>query len=354
MTEVKQQKEEKEDKEKKEDEEEKKESEEEEKENFADKIGLDKEVEDIEVVDDDDTDNEKTENEEQFIGFEINSKLLSDLLTKIKMRGPDTSGKDKTYFENTVLDIRDNNLVVSNNVDNSEIVFVSLKIKVRTINTGGLNDTKIPIDIDPTIDALDRFKNSDIRLLYTGTEILFIRNKPKLTYKIDAIDISTVEGYTNTEFPMIYKDGIPTHKSNELRLRCRITLDAKYLKELLKDSEVVNVKYFPFEVNAKKNEFFVSVSNLVGTKSFEREIVTKNIKTLDPEKKKYESSYSHGFGNVIKNIDGKVTIYMDDDNYLYLTKETGSYKTDILLTDTTVETDSRVDFEEDDIEFELD
>ena len=292
----------------------------------------------LEVVEEE----KKSSDLKEFIGFEINSKVFSELLRIVMCKGIDTSGKDSTLMENCVF-VVGSNKIISNNVDPNQVIFLSMLIKTKTFKTDNFEENIIPISIKSAIESLERFKNTDIKVIYDGSQLLFVRAKPKLVYKMENINVTSISNYVTGEFPMTMIDGIPVHRSNKSALHCRIVTNGKELNELLKDGKLIGIRYFPFEANVSENSLNVAVSNLIGTKSIEREIPVDSINVLKSDVKLFKSTYSHGFGNVVPNINGKITLYFDNNEYIYISKETGIYKLDILIANSELTTDERLE-----------
>jgi len=316
-----------------------------EEESALDDLGLDGKDDLAEVIKDKETDESV-----EYVGFKVNAKQLIDFLKIINCKGPDTSGKDTVLMENCVF-VVGTNKVVTLSVDTNEYVILSLALKVETYKTDGMDTNLMPIDIKGLIETLGRFKSSDVRVLYNGEKIMVIRDSPKLVWKLDCIDISSVTTFIKADFPITFVDGVPTHK-NGSKMHCKLVTKGEFLKELLEDSKSIGVRYFPFVCDIKKKQLTVSVSNLIATKSMEREIKSTSMTSLDNKRDNFSSSYSHGFGNVVNNLSQKITLYFDDNEYLYITKETGAFKLDILITNSQVMEDARVEIESDDFEFE--
>ena len=304
--------------------------------------GIDNTIEEKEIVKSEEE--FKKKEEKDYITFSMNAKIFIEILNIIRCKGTDQDGKSLDMFESCIFEVASANRVCVKLIDKDDAIFLSMDIKSETFKTKGYEGNLIPVNIEALTKILKRFKSSDVKIVYNGEDLFIVRSKPRLVYKVEAINITNVESYvTDTFYFKLNEKAVPSMADGSSTLNCKIELKAEELKEILGDREWSGVKVLPFYVDVSKKLFVISVSSLNGGRTIEREIQTERISALDTNKKIFKSTYMYGIGNVLPNLSSKIVIYFNNDDYLYINKSTSLYRLDIMVAIAQLKEDDRID-----------
>jgi hypothetical protein len=261
------------------------------------------------------------------INIKITKKDLKEIIDIVTLEGKDSTGNKCTIVESFILNVDK----VSKIAVVTEEGDLSLIVEINVPHQGS---GKIPINISDINTTLARFGNNDeIELSYNDkTNIMLLtRLKPKLSYPISCIDISTISSTLTREIPIIFDGEIPTVKidDNEIRYKTRIDLDAKELKEAIGDSPLLNIYTYPLSL--VNNNLEINSKNDINNRSVEREIVCK-VKYFDKEIN-FTNVYGSNFTNIITSLTGDIRLYMcDGDLPLIIKKNSKVYNITAFLT----------------------
>jgi hypothetical protein len=262
--------------------------------------------------------------------FSIKAGILLEVLNLAKKKGQNHTGDTTTLIEQCILNVGKKSIKIET-TDLQEAVFDEITIKEFKCIEEGL----IPVELEKSsddkkknslIDILGRFKpDNDVEVDLQYGVIVIKRIKPRLTKKVNTINIDDIN-YDNSE------EGIPIKyiKKNDSWLTdggkkytTKIVIDASQFKEVIKDGDQIAHRSYPITISNK--DVIISVYDKDTGEGGDRELVTEK-DGIRCGTKPVSSLFSYAFGNVFKNLKGKLNIWLYQDEAMIITQDNKSYE----------------------------
>ena len=226
--------------------------------------------------------------------FSTTKNKLNTFLDMVKLNGTLPDGKKANLINSFIIVVK-NGKITASRADAGAAVFIEVEMPVNVASEG-----RLPIgDVDEFQKYLNRM-GKDINITFDETMIILEDGvkSAKFPAIAEGDDVSTPKPYSK-------KDGVFSTMNGTV-LGTTFEVSAMYLREIIKDSDLIGVRVFP--INIKDSQ---EAEITVGEP--QTSMITTRVPIIDFQGQNAGSQYSMGFANVFSNLDGHVKVYFGQD-----------------------------------------
>lgn len=263
-------------------------------------------------------------NVEDYARIVTNQQEMSDILSKIRLKGTDTDGQTVSLVEDTILKFEDGK-VWTRAFDGMKSVWVEIDVQFDGIRNEG---SLIIGDISYFLDWLSRFGDSTIvehRTKEDSNELYTMFNDEERKeggYPTD--DESHIESVQQVNMlPYEYDpetDDTPS-APNSVYLDTWFECPVSEIVDVLEDGDTTEVRRYPFSVEDGHIQIRVGDDSSFIETDFQ----------ADEGEGTAASIYAYGIHNVFSNLSGEVTVYLTDDQAMWVHQETEEMTVDYMV-----------------------
>lgn len=259
---------------------------------------------------------EPLEQVDDYARIVTNEQEMSDILSKIRLKGTDTDGQTVSLVDDTILKFEDGQ-VWTRAFDGMKSVWVELEVDFDGIRSEG---SLIIGDISEFLDYLGRFgestivehkRDDDSNELYT---MFNDEERKEGGYPTD--DEAHIESVQQVnELPYEYdaeEDDEPGAPAQNVYLDTWFECPVSEILDVLEDGDTTQVRRYPFTVDDGHIQIRVGDDSSFIETDFQ----------ADEGEGTAASVYTYGIHNVFSNLSGEVTIYLTDDMAMWVHQET--------------------------------